>query len=70
MNTVFTEKLAAAIDEVMAAEKALASLLHQIEVVPRAEKTTISEGVRTAFTRLKSARRELIELRKLMEKAH
>jgi hypothetical protein len=64
MNTLFAEqeKLTAAIDELSAAEKALAALLHEIEVVPRAEKTTISDGVRLAFTRLQSARRKLIEL--------
>jgi hypothetical protein len=68
MKSVFAEKLAAAIEEVTAAEKALGSVLRQIRVVPRAEKTTISEAVELAFMRLKSARRELIELQKLAKR--
>lgn len=68
MKKVFAEKVAAAIDEVMAAENALASLLRPIRVSARAEKMTISDAVQLAFARLKSARRELVELRKLAEK--
>jgi hypothetical protein len=68
MKTVFAEKLEGAINEVMAAENALESVLRTIEFQPRAEKTTISDAVQVAFERLRVARRELIELRELAEK--
>lgn len=68
MKTVFAEKLRAAVEEVTAAENTLDSVLRQIRVVPRAEKTTISEAAQLAFVRLKSARREFVELQTLIKK--
>ena len=61
----FAKKLAAAIEEVAAAEHALAVLLRQIRVAPRAEKTTISSTVEEALSRLNLARRDLVDLQKV-----
>jgi hypothetical protein len=52
-------EIAAAKSDVMAAEQELDKLLRQIEVAARAEKTTISEAVRTAFGKLRAARQHL-----------
>lgn len=52
-------EITAAKTEVMAAEKELDNLLRKIDVAARAEKTTISEAVRTAFGKLRAARQHL-----------
>jgi hypothetical protein len=62
------KRLAAAIDEVSAAEKDLTALLPQIRVAPRAEKTTISKAVEQALSRLRAARTDLLDLQDLVSK--
>ena len=52
-------EITAAKTEVMAAEQELDNLLRKIDVAARAEKTTISEAVRTAFGKLRAARQHL-----------
>jgi hypothetical protein len=64
MKRNLTTTLAAATDEVSAAEKGLASALRQIRVKPRAEKTAISEALEDALARLKVARKTLLELQR------
>ena len=66
VKTEFAKKLAAAIDEVGAAEGNLAELLAQIRVAPRAEKTSISRAVEEALARLRLGRANLIDLQKLV----
>lgn len=68
MKKKFGKKLAAAIEEVTAAEKDLSALLPQIRVAPRAEKTTASKRVEEALSRLRAARTDLLDLQKLVEK--
>jgi hypothetical protein len=65
---MITKRLAAAIDEVSAAEKDLTALLPQIRVAPRAEKTTISKAVEQALSRLRAARTDLLDLQDLVSK--
>ena len=64
-KTVFAEKLAVAIEEVTGAERGLASVLRKLRAAPRAEKTTISAALEEAFSRLKVARKNLVELQRL-----
>lgn len=52
-------KLAAALEEVTAAERELEGLLKALRVAPRAEKVTVTSTVETAFGRLRTARDEL-----------
>jgi hypothetical protein len=65
METIFAKKLATAIEEVTAAENALGSILRKIRTEPRAHKTTISLAVEDAFLRLRTARKNLVDLQKL-----
>ena len=66
MQKEAAERLATAIAEVTSAEKALAEVLRQIRSEPRAEKTwTISKVVEEAFSRLKVARTNLVDLERL-----
>jgi hypothetical protein len=66
MKRIFAQRLATAIEEVEAAEKALAEILRRTRVAPRAEKTTITKPAEDAFSRLKAARMTLIELQKMV----
>ena len=54
---------------VAAAEGSLQQLVGEIQRLPRAEKTTVTEIVRDAFSRLKAARDDLAELEKLLSEA-
>jgi uncharacterized protein (UPF0335 family) len=54
---------------VAAAEGSLQQLVGEIQRLPRAEKTTVTEIVRDAFSRLKAARDDLAELEKLLSDA-
>jgi len=58
-------EIKAARDQVAEAEDALARLLSEVQAAARAEKTTISEGLRDAFHKLRSAREHLVTLEKL-----
>jgi hypothetical protein len=60
----FARRIASALDEVSAADRDLTEILRRIRVAPRAEKTTISNAVELALSRLRVAQVELLELRK------
>lgn len=61
------EKLTAAKQEILEAERDLERLLQDIQVVPRSEKMVITEAIEEAFTRIKTARTFLFELEDLVE---
>jgi hypothetical protein len=52
--------------DVTAAETALTSLLAQVDVAPRAEKTTVSQVMEEAFSKLRLTKADLAELEKLI----
>jgi hypothetical protein len=52
--------------DVNAAESALSALLGEMDVAPRAEKTTVSRVVEDAFGKLRSAKADLADLEKLI----
>jgi hypothetical protein len=52
--------------DVTAAETALASLLAKVDVAPRAEKTTVSQVVEEAFSKLRLTKTDLADLEKLI----
>jgi tRNA C32,U32 (ribose-2'-O)-methylase TrmJ len=60
------EKLVVARQELDDAVAHLEKVLGEIEVVPRAEKTVISEIVRAAFAKLNSAKTTLEDLQNLV----
>lgn len=60
-------KLAVALEEVGAADKALTDLLAQIRVAPRAEKTAVSDAVADALAKLQVATTNLLELQALVD---
>jgi hypothetical protein len=60
------EEIRAAKNEVADAESDLARLLSEIHVAPRAEKTTISEALRSAFQKVREAREHLGRLETLL----
>jgi hypothetical protein len=53
--------------EIADAERHLSKVLQDLGAAPRAEKTTISGVVQTAFDRLRSARESLDQLEKLIK---
>jgi hypothetical protein len=59
---VLLEKLTASKSEVLAAEERLVKLLRETRSGPRAEKTTVTELVSDAITRLRTARTDLDDL--------
>jgi hypothetical protein len=61
-------KVDTATQEVSDAAEALAKLLSDLQKAPRAEKTTISNIVEEAFTRLKTARTALSDVKKILAK--
>jgi hypothetical protein len=58
-------EIQAAKSAVSDAEGDLAKLLSDIQSASRAEKTTISEALRHAFNKLRSAREHLVKIEKL-----
>jgi hypothetical protein len=62
----FASRLAAAIEEVTAAEAHLTTLFREIRLAPRAEKTTVSKAVEEALARLSAARTSLLDLQLLV----
>ncbi|MGK3991665.1 hypothetical protein [Sorangium sp. So ce1024] len=60
------EKVTAAKQEIADAESNLERALGEIQVAPRADKTTVSEVVQEAFAKLRAARTNLIELEGLV----
>lgn len=67
MNPELEAKLAIALEEVGAADKALTDLLGQIQVTLRAEKTAVSDAVADALAKLQVATTNLLELQRLVE---
>jgi hypothetical protein len=65
-NEELLEEIARANSEIVQAADALQALLHDLEVAPRAEKTTVSCVVSEAFERLRRARARLTQLQELM----
>jgi hypothetical protein len=61
-------KVTSATEEVGDAATALDKLLKDLKTAPRAEKTTISNIVEEAFTRLKAARVALSDAQKIIAK--
>jgi tRNA C32,U32 (ribose-2'-O)-methylase TrmJ len=53
--------------EIEDAERHLSKVLQDLGAAPRAQKTTVSGEVQTAFDRLRSARESLDELEKLIK---
>ncbi|WP_437679136.1 hypothetical protein [Sorangium sp. So ce131] len=60
------EKVAAAKRDITEAENDLERVLRDIQVAPRADKTTISKVVEDAFTKLRAVKANLIELEALV----
>lgn len=56
------EKITAAKQEITDAETNLEKALGEIQVAPRADKMAVSEVVQEAFTKLRAARTNLVEL--------
>jgi len=61
------EEIHAAKTGVVDAENNLARLLSEVQVAPRAEKTTISETLHQAFQKLRDAREHLSKLELLVQ---
>lgn len=65
-DKIILEEIRAAKSGVADAESDLVRLLKEIEVAPRAEKTTISETLHDAFQKLRDAREHLGKLETLI----
>lgn len=65
-RALLSSKVEAAKREVMEAEVELERILADLRVMARAEKTTISAALESAFTKLRAARRDLEELDQLL----
>ena len=63
------DKLATSKTEVIEAEERLVKLLRDTRSGPRAEKTTVTELVSEAITKLRIARADLEDLDKIIEEA-
>ncbi|AUX40544.1 uncharacterized protein SOCE26_019450 [Sorangium cellulosum] len=60
------DKVVAAKRDITEAENDLEKVLRDIQVAPRADKTTISKVVEDAFTKLRAVKANLIELEALV----
>lgn len=67
MDKQFAAKLAAAREEVRAADEVLTALVGQIKVAPRAEKMAVSKIVDEALARLRLAASNLAEIQNLVD---
>ncbi len=65
-DKLILEEIRVANDGVAEAESDIARLLNEIEVAPRAEKTTISEALQSAFQKLRNALEHLAKLETLI----
>ncbi len=63
---ILLEKIAAAKQEITDAQSDLENALGEIQSAPRADKTTISEVVKDAFSKLKVARMNLADLENIV----
>jgi hypothetical protein len=62
------EKIEAALAEVCAAEESLERALRELDTAQRADKVVVTDVVRSAFTRLRTAREALASLHELVDK--
>ncbi len=65
-STKIQEKIDAANAQLTAAEDVLDSQLREMNVSARAQKTTVSKVVEDAIARVRAAKHELMELRRLL----
>jgi hypothetical protein len=65
-NQLLINKIEAALSEVAEAEKALGDAIAGAEKAPRASKSTVTDVVRLALAKLRAARGDLDELRRLV----
>jgi hypothetical protein len=65
-NEPLLTKIESAKLDMLAAEDELAAALRDLEVLPRAEKTTISAALEDAFAKVRAARTNLSDLEKLV----
>jgi hypothetical protein len=65
-NEELLEEIARANSEIVQTADALQALLRDLEIAPRAEKTTVSCVVNEAFERLRRARARLAQLQERM----
>jgi hypothetical protein len=65
-DKIVLEEVRVAKAGVIDAESDLATLMRESEIAPRAEKTTISEALRSAFLKLRDAREHLGRLETLI----
>ncbi len=63
---LFLTKIESAERDMLAAEEELATALRDLEVLPRAEKTTITAVLEEAFAKVRAARTNLSDLEKLV----
>jgi len=66
-TTQATTRLKQARDDITEAEADLEKVIGAIEVLARSEKVAVSEVVREAFDKLKSAQRKLEELEQILQ---
>jgi hypothetical protein len=59
------ERLAQAKRDILDAEANLEKVLREIQIAPRAEKTTVSQVVQDAFAKVRAVRTALTDLEKL-----
>ena len=59
-------RIAAAKQRLLTAENEMEAALHKIGDAPRADKTIISKALSIAFTELKAARQDLIDLEQVI----
>jgi hypothetical protein len=65
-NALLTDRIEIANHELAEAERALDTLLRTMEVASHTETTPVTKVVEDAFARIKVARANLLELRKLL----
>jgi len=65
-NRELLEEITKANSEITYAADALQTLLRDLEILPRAEKTTVSRVISEAFERLRRARARLAQLQALV----
>ena len=65
-NQLLLAKIESARQAIAESESGLETVLRDLQLVPRAEKTKISEVVEGAFMKLQTARTNLLDLEKLL----
>jgi chaperonin cofactor prefoldin len=62
------EKISRARSEISTAEGELEDVMRELEVLPRAEKTTVTKTMGDAFEKLRAAKANLIDLETTLKK--